>query len=121
MACYEPACRLKLAGTNRTVTVVLFPVMPVTAPLPVALAPAIPLTLYTRAARPRAAAAAAPDAAAMRVLVADQHPAGQGHDLRLDYQSSAGGTSTRAAEFQPAAVSRNLSELALGMLIVVPG
>ena len=62
-------CRLKLAGTNRTVTVIRFPVLPVAGGLLVALALAVLLAFYTRAVRRRAAAAAvaAHDAAAMRV------------------------------------------------------
>lgn len=62
-------CRLKLAGTDRTITVIRFPVLPVTGGLLVVLALAALLTLYTRAVRRRAAAAAvaAHDAAAVRV------------------------------------------------------
>ena len=62
-------CKLKLAGTNRTVTVIRFPVLPVTGGLMVVLALAVLLTLYTRAVRRRAAAAAvaAHDAVAVRV------------------------------------------------------
>jgi P pilus assembly chaperone PapD len=60
-------CRLKLAGTNRTVTVIRFPVLPVIGGLLVALALAVLLTLYTRAVRRRAVAAAVHEAAAVRV------------------------------------------------------
>jgi hypothetical protein len=62
-------CKLKLAGTDRTVTLIRLPVLPVTGLLLVVLALAVLLTLYTRAVRRRAAAAAvaAHDAAAVRV------------------------------------------------------
>jgi P pilus assembly chaperone PapD len=60
-------CRLRLAGTNRTVTVIRFPVLPVIGGLLVALALAVLLTLYTRTVRRRAVAAAVHDAAATRV------------------------------------------------------
>ena len=60
-------CRLKLAGTNRTVTVIRFPVLPAIGLLLIVLALAILLTLYTRAVRRRAVAAVVHEAAAVRV------------------------------------------------------
>ena len=57
-------CAMKLAGTNRSVTMIRFPVLPVTGLLLLVLALAVLLTLYTRAIRRRAVAAAVHDAAA---------------------------------------------------------
>jgi uncharacterized SAM-binding protein YcdF (DUF218 family) len=60
-------CTMRLAGTNRTVTLIRFPVLPVTGLLLLVLALAVLLTLYTRVVRRRAAAAAVHEAAATPV------------------------------------------------------